>query len=92
MIRTFSHKGLEQFFLDGTKKGIQPAHAGKVADILDRLNAAVRPQDMDYPGSNLHPLKGNLKGHWSVKVSGNWRVTFRWEDGDACDLDYVDYH
>ena len=91
MIKGFRHKGLATLFHDGTKKGIQPEHAGKLEDILDRLNAAAVVGDMDYPGSGLHPLKGNLKGHWAVKVSGNWRVVFRFENGDAYVVDYADY-
>lgn len=92
MIRSFRHKGLERLFCDGTKRGIQPAHAGKLKDILDRLDAASRVGDMDYPGAGLHPLKGGLTNHWSVRVSGNWRVIFRFEDGDAYVVDYLDYH
>lgn len=92
MIKSFRHKGLEKLFHDGTKKGIQPEHAGKLQDILDRLNAAAVVGDMDYPGSGLHPLKGDLKGRWAVKVSGNWRVVFRFENGDVYVVDYADYH
>jgi proteic killer suppression protein len=92
VIKSFRHKGLEQLFVDGTKKGIRPEHAKRLEDILDRLNAAAEIGDMDFPGAALHTLKGNLKGHWSVKVSGNWRVTFRFEDGDAYAVDYTDYH
>ncbi len=92
MIKTFSHKGLEDFFYDEIKKGIQAIHAQKLADILDRLDAAEEIRDMNYPGSDLHPLKGKLKGRWSVKVSGNWRVIFRFEEGNAYDVDYMDYH
>ncbi len=92
MIKSFRHKGLQKFFFDGTKKGIQAKHAEKLADILDQLNAASEIQDMNFPGSELHPLKGDLRGLWSVKVSGNWRMIFRFEKGEALDVDYVDYH
>lgn len=92
MIKSFQHKGLEKLFYDGSKKGIQTQHAQKLEDILDRLHAAAVVGDMDYPGSGLHPLKGDLKGHWAVKVSGNWRVIFRFEHGDAYVVDCVDYH
>lgn len=93
MIKRFSHKGLEDFFYDGTTKGIQAKHTQKLADILDRLDAARIPQDMNYPGSDFHPLKGNLKGFWAVKVSGNWRVIFRFdEDNSVIDVNYMDYH
>ena len=92
MIKSFRHKGLQKFFFDGTKKGIQPKHAEKLGDILDLLNATSEIEDMNFPGSDLHPLKGDLRGFWSVKVSGNWRIIFRFEKGDAFDVDYVDYH
>ncbi len=92
MIKSFDHKGLEKFFYDGSHRGIQPAHAQKIADILDRLDAAVAIQDMNYPGSNLHQLKGKWKGMWSVKVSGNWRLTCKSQDGNAYVVDYRDYH
>ena len=92
VIKSFDHKGLESFFYDGDKGGIQPAHAQRIADILDRLDSAVTIQDMNYPGSNLHQLKGRLKGVWNVKVSGNWRVTFKFQDGNAHVIDYKDYH
>lgn len=92
MIKSFEHKGLEKYFFDGDKKGIQPKHAQKIADILDRLNASIKIQDMNYPGSNLHQLKGEFKELWSVKVSGNWRITFRFINGDAYIVDYKDYH
>lgn len=92
MIKSFNHKGLEKFFLDGTKKGIQSKQADKLADVLDLLDAASGIQDMNFPGSALHPLKGKLKGFWSVRISGNWRLIFRFENGDAFEVDYVDYH
>ena len=92
MIRSFAHKGLETFFRDGVKKGIQAKHAQRLADLLDRLNASSAVRDMNFPGSGLHQLKGKLRGYWSVKVSGNWRVMFRFKNGDAFDVDYVDYH
>jgi proteic killer suppression protein len=79
-------------FESGSSRGVQTAHARKLIDILDVLNAAMNPGDMSFPGSFLHPLKGALKGYWAVRVSGNWRVTFRFEKGDAVDVDYVDYH
>jgi toxin HigB-1 len=92
MIRSFGHKGLERLFLDGVTKGVQAKHLPKLFDILDLLDAAVDASDMNFPGSGLHRLKGKLKAHWSVKVSGNWRVTFRIENGVVYDVDYVDYH
>ena len=86
------HKGLERFFYDGNKRGIQAQHGQRLADILDRHDASVSVQDMSFPGSGLHRLKGTLKHHWSVRVSGNWRITFRFEDGNAYVVDYQDYH
>ena len=92
MIKSFAHKGLEVLFYDDSKRGIQPKHAEKLTLILDRLAAASQVKDMAYPGSDLHPLKGRLKGFWAVSVSGNWRVIFRFEGGDAYEVGYVDYH
>ena len=92
MIKSFAHNGLKKFFLDGVKKGIQAKHAQKLADLLDRLNSSSAVKDMNFPGSGLHQLKGKLRGYWSVKVSGNWRVIFRFKNGDAFDVDYIDYH
>ena len=92
MIKSFSHKGLEKFFYDGDKRSIQSAHSRKIEDILDRLDASITIHDMNYPGSNLHQLKGRLKGVWSVKVSGNWRITFKFVEGNAHVVDYMDYH
>ncbi|GKT10543.1 type II toxin-antitoxin system RelE/ParE family toxin [Desulforhabdus sp. TSK] len=92
MIKSFVHKGLEEFFYTGTTKGIQAKHAARLAGLLDRLHSAADVEDMNFPGSGLHPLKGELKGHWSLKVSGNWRLTFCFEDGDAYIVNYQDYH
>lgn len=92
MIRSFRHKGLARFFLSGSTAGIQAAHAKRLRLILGRLHAAADARDMDLPGLKLHPLTGNRIGVWSVTVSGNWRVTFRFEDGDADVVNYEDYH
>jgi proteic killer suppression protein len=92
MIRSFKHNGLERFFLKGTKSGVQAKHVSKLRLILGRLNASVTPNDMNLPGLNLHPLSGERDGQWSVKVSGNWRVTFRFTEGDAEIVNYEDYH
>jgi len=92
MIKSFKHKGLEEFFYKDNKRGINASHIPKLERILDRLDASVKPQDMDLPGHNLHQLKGKEKGIWSVWVSGNWRATFRFDGTDAVDVDYRDYH
>jgi proteic killer suppression protein len=92
MIKSFKHKGLEQFFFTGNKRGINPEHSGRLERLLDRLNAANDIKDMNYPGSFLHQLKGDKEGQYSVRVSGNWRVFFEFIDGDAYIVDYADYH
>jgi len=92
MIRSFRHKGLESFFITGSKKGILPDHADKIARILDRLDASISPVDMNLPGYRLHELKGRESGTWSVTVNGNWRITFKFEGQDAVLVDYRDYH
>ena len=92
MIKSFIHKGLEAFFTTGSKAGIQPVHAGKLKRQLAQLNMASAPGDMNVIGWKLHPLKGNMAGHWSVWVNGNWRLTFAFIDGDASAVNYQDYH
>lgn len=92
MIKTFKHKGLKQFFESGTTRGIQATHQRKLQLILTTLNAAKDVQDMSAPAFKLHELKGDEQGVWSVWVNGNWRVTFRFEKGDAYIVDYRDYH
>jgi proteic killer suppression protein len=83
---------LEGFFKTGSKRGIQPAHATKLAKQLLNLNNATAAEDMNIPGWGLHPLRGELQGHWSIKVNGNWRITFFFEGTDATLVDYLDYH
>ena len=92
MIIGFRHKGLELLFHTGSTKGVQAAHAKKLQNILGLLDVAASPADMNLPAFRLHPLKGDLKGHWSVWVNGNWCVTFRFEGVDAELVDYQDYH
>jgi proteic killer suppression protein len=92
MILSFRHKGLEKFFTTGKKTGIRVDHAKRLRLILGQLASAQSPKDMALPGLRLHPLKGELSGYYAVDVSGNWRVTFRFQGQDATDVDYVDYH
>ena len=92
VIQTFAHKGLEEVFRTGSKAGIQPAHATKLRRQLAQLDQAAIAQDMNIPGWGLHPLKGDMAGHWLVWVNGNWRLTFRFKNGDAELVNYQDYH
>jgi len=92
MIKSFAHKGIKAFFESGSKAGIQTAHASKLRLQLAALNRARKPDDMAAPGWRLHALKGNMAGHWAITVNGNWRLTFRFENGDALLVDYQDYH
>jgi toxin HigB-1 len=92
MIKSFIHKGVEAFFLRGSKAGIRAVHARRLQILLTLLDAASNPKQMDAPGFNLHALKGDLKGHWAVSVNGNWRLTFRFEGANAILVDYQDYH
>ncbi|HSY99307.1 MAG TPA: type II toxin-antitoxin system RelE/ParE family toxin [Terriglobales bacterium] len=92
MIRSIRHKGLKRLYEDDDPRGVLREHAVKLRDILARLEAATTVADMDLPGFRLHPLKGELKGSWAVTVRANWRVIFRFAEGEAIDVDYADYH
>jgi len=92
MIRSIRHKGLKRLYEDDDPRGVMSQHAEKLRDILARLDAAAAVADMDLPGFRLHPLKGELKGFWAVTVRANRRVVFRFAEGDAFDVDYIDYH
>jgi proteic killer suppression protein len=92
MIRTVRHKGLKRLFEEDDPSGVNPQHVDKLLDILATLHAAPTVVHMDLPGFRLHPLKGDMKGFWAVTVRANWREIFRFENGGADDVDYVDYH
>ena len=92
MIRSFRHKGLETYFRTGKTLGIQAKHAPRLRLQLATLDKASAPNDMAAPGWKLHALQGKLAGHWSVCVNGNWRLTFKFTNGDAELVDYQDYH
>jgi toxin HigB-1 len=92
MIRSFRHKGLEAFFRTGSRAGIQAKHAARLRVQLFALHNAKGAQDMKAPGWQLHALKGDMSGLWSISVSGNWRLTFGFEGNDAVLVDYQDYH
>ena len=92
MIQKFKHKGLKQLFESGNSAGVNPEHVTRLRRILALIETAEATDDMDLPGLHLHELKGSRKGTWSVRVSGNWRVTFKLQKGDAFDVNYEDYH
>ena len=92
MIKSFRHKGLRNFFETGSISGIQASHAKRLRMQLAALDTAWTIEDMDIPGFRLHLLKGQMRGRWSIAVSGNWRLTFEFQDGNAYILDYEDYH
>jgi len=92
LIKTFRHRGLKRLYEDGDARGVRSDQVKRIGYVLAHLDSAVRPSDMSLPGLRLHPLKGDLKGLFSLSVSGNWRVVFRFEDGDCFDVDLTDYH
>lgn len=92
MIESFRHKGLRRLFETGSASGVQASHAKRLRLQLVALNTARAIEDMDIPGFRLHPLKGSMKGRWSISVNGNWRITFEFREGNAYVLDYEDYH
>ena len=88
----FRHSGLRKFWERGDASRLNPAYTARISRLLDALESAESPADIDYPGLRLHPLTGNRRGTWSLRVSGNWRITFRFEDGEPVDVDLEDYH
>ncbi|MEE9335234.1 MAG: type II toxin-antitoxin system RelE/ParE family toxin [Granulosicoccaceae bacterium] len=92
MINSIRHKGLRRFYKTGTRKGIQPDQAPRLRMMLTALDTAQSAKDMDIPGYRLHRLKGKLKGRWSITVSGNWRLTYEFQEGNVYLPDYEDYH
>ena len=92
MIKTFKSKKLLNFYIDGVKKGVHPEHSTRLERILDSIENATEIRNMAFPGSGLHKLEPKSENRWSVKVSGNWRLTFIFVDGDAFEVDYTDYH
>jgi proteic killer suppression protein len=92
MIKSFKHKGLERLFTKGSASGVQADYAPRIVLMLDAMDAAEQVKELDLPGFRLHRLKGDKRNLWSVRVSGNWRITFEFEKGDAYILDLEDYH
>jgi toxin HigB-1 len=92
MIKSFRHKGLRRLFESGSSSGVQPTHAKRLRMQWAALDTARTSDDMDIPGFRLHQLKGEMRGRWSITVSGNWRMTFEFQNGNAYVVDYEDYH
>lgn len=92
MIGSFKHRGLRRLWETGSSSGVQPAHTARLQRVLDQLDVATQPQDLNLPGNRFHELKGDRAGTYSVTISGNWRVTFGWAGTDATDVFYEDYH
>ncbi len=92
MIQNFRHRGLERLYEHGDRRHVLQENIPKIERILARLDVASQPGDMNLPGYRLHTLSGNLRGHWGVTVTGNWRIVFRFEEGNVWDVDLVDYH
>ncbi|KAB1578744.1 type II toxin-antitoxin system RelE/ParE family toxin [Serratia marcescens] len=92
MIKSFKHKGLKKFFETGSTAGVDANQAQKLRGRLAAIHAAVEVGDIDRPGFALHPLKGSREGQWSITVTGNWRITFEFVDGNAYIVNYEDYH
>lgn len=92
MIKTIRHRGLKRLYEHDDPSKVRADQVKRISDVLAHLDRVLKPSDLDLPGYRLHPLKGDLKGMWSVTISGNWRIIFRVEDGDAFDVDLVDYH
>ena len=92
MIRSFRHRGLKRLYERADRSRLPPELVNRIEEAIGLLDVALTPADMRLPGYRLHPLTGNRKGLWSVRVSGNWRIVFRFEAGDAYDVDLVDYH
>ncbi len=92
MIKSFKHKDLEKLFIEGSTKGILPKHKTKLEDILDLIDSMIQIQDLNFPGSRLHKLEPKKENIWSVTVYVNWRVTFKFIDSDAYEVNYTDYH
>ena len=92
MIKGFKHKGLQRFLESGSTQGINPQHTAKLRIRLSVLHSASTPEGLNIPSYRLHPLSGDRKGQWSIRVTGNWRITFEFFEGDAYVVNYEDYH
>jgi proteic killer suppression protein len=92
MIKNFKNRALKRYWCKDDASGVRPDWVSKVGLVLDALHAAAQPEDLDLPGFNFHPLKGDRAGEYAVSVSRNWRVTFGWSGQDATDVNMEDYH
>lgn len=94
MIRSFKSKALRRYWIENDASGLSADHIDRLRVRLSALDAATRPEDMNLPGFRFHALAGKMAGRFSVRVTGNWRLTFAWDnDGPAAvDIDYEDYH
>ena len=92
MIKSFRHRGLQRLYERGDRSRIHPTLVDKIETALGLLDVAETPEAVNLPGYRLHPLRGDLRGFWSIRISGNWRIIFRFDDRDVCDVDLVDYH
>ena len=92
MIQSFRHRGLQRLYERGDASRLHQAHVPRLRLLLTLLDAATKPSDMNFPGSDFHALRGDLQGFYAVRVSSNWRMIFRFDSGDAFDVDYLDYH
>lgn len=93
MIRSFRHRGLQRLFDQADRSGVRQDQVVRIRRVLAILDVAIEVEDVNQvPGMRVHPLKGDRAGFWSVSISGNWRIIFRFADGDVTDIDLVDYH
>lgn len=92
MIKKIKHRGLKKLHEKGDKSQVIPDQADRIERMLDQLEVAAKPKDMSFPGYGIHPLKGKRKGFWSITVTGNWRIVFKFDSGDVTDVDLTDYH
>lgn len=92
MIQSFRSRALKRLWTRDDATGLPPAHRQRIEMLLDRLDASTSPGDMNLPGLDFHPLRGDSRGRYAIRVSANYRITFGWRDGDAVDIDYEDYH
>lgn len=92
MIASFRHKGLRRFFENDDRSKLPADMVERIRDLLTALDAAETVEELNFPSFRLHPLKGDLKGRWSLTVRANWRIVFRFDNGAAYDVDFLDYH